>query len=161
MFRNVVQASAGSRQTIAEDPVTDIEAKANVLLREVAARQIVVDRLLGRSVWNGLVRAMTVPVIANVLFLLVWSVWAQSRPEFAGIVLGGALSALLWVSLAVMQIAGRLHALATILERSGVLAQFVAADGRLTDAGSQEGDTLPNSAMERALAGQNQRWTTL
>jgi len=35
---------------------------------------------------------------------------------------------LLWVSLAVMQVAGRLRALSTILERSGVLAQFVDAN---------------------------------
>jgi len=119
-----------------EELVTDIEAKANVLLRDAAARQIIVDRLLGRSVWNGLVRAMIVPVIANVLFLLIWSIWAQNRPEFAGIVLGGALSALLWVSLAVMQVARRLRALATILERSGVLAQFVGADRSLTNTGS-------------------------
>ena len=112
-----------------EDPVTEIEAKANVLLREAAARQTIVDRLLGRSVWNTFVRAMIVPVISNVLFLLLWSIWAQRRPEFAGIVLGGALSALLWVSLAVMQVAGRLRALAMILERSGVLAQFVGAGG--------------------------------
>jgi len=127
----------GVRQTVAEDLVTDIEAKANVLLREAAARQIIVDRLLGRSVWNGLVRAMMVPVIADVLFLLVWSIWAQNRPEFAGLLLGGALSALLWVSLAVMQVAGRLRALATILERSGVLAQFIGADSSLTNAGSK------------------------
>ena len=109
--------------------MTDIAGNANVPLREAAARQAIVDRLLGRSIWNGFVRAMLVPVIANLLFLLVWSVWVQTRPEYTGLVLSGALSALLWVSVAVMQVAGRLRALATILERSGVVARFVGTEG--------------------------------
>lgn len=110
--------------------MTDMETKANVLLRESAARQVVVDQLLGRSMWHGLVRGLAVPVIANVVFLLAWSLWARDRAEVADLVVGGALSALLWVSVAVMQVAGRLRALAIVLERSGVLAQFIGAETR-------------------------------
>lgn len=107
-----------------------IETKAHAVLRDTAARQAIVDRFLGRSVWNGFVTTMLVPVIANLLFLIAWSGWYRERPEYSAIFFGGALSSLVWVSLAVMQVVGRLRALSTILERSGVLAQFVGADGK-------------------------------
>jgi len=50
--------------------MSDIETTANTVLREAAARQAVVDRLLGRSVWNGFVTSMLAPVSANLLFLI-------------------------------------------------------------------------------------------
>jgi hypothetical protein len=81
---------------------------------------------------------MLVPVIVNVLILIVWTGWYRDRPEQSAMLLGGALSSLLWVSLAVMQVAGRLRALSTVLERSGVLAQFVGPDRQLL-AGRSDG----------------------
>jgi len=116
--------------------MSDLETKAKILLRDAAARQAVVDRLLGRSVWNGFVSTMLVPVIANLVFLIAWSAWFRDRPEYSAIFFGGALTSLVWVSLAVMQVAGRLRALSTILERSGVLAEFVGA----SVAGSEGGN---------------------
>jgi hypothetical protein len=120
--------------------MSDIDTKANVLLRGTAARQAVVDRLLGRSIWNGFVTAMLVPVIASLVFLIAWSGWYRDRPEHSAVLLGGALSSLVWVSLAVMQVAGRLRALSVILERSGVLARFVGADDRSCGTQSDGGD---------------------
>ena len=105
--------------------MSDLEAQASVLLREAAARQALVDRLLGRSVWNNFVRAMAVPVVADVLFLIVWSVWGQSRPELATIFIGATLFSLLWVSVAVVQVASQMRAVTTILARSSVLDDFV------------------------------------
>jgi len=120
--------------------MSDIERKANVLLRDTAARQAIVDKLLGRSLWNWFVTAMLVPVLANLLFLIAWSGWFRGRPEYSAIFLGGALSSLVWVSLAVMQVAGRLRALSTVLERSGVLAQFVGTGGQVSFARSEGGE---------------------
>ena len=119
-----------------------METKANVLLRETAARQAVVDRLLGRSVWNGFVTSMPAPVIANVLFLIAWTASYRDRPEHSAVFLGGALVSLAWVSFAIMQVASRLRALSTILERSGVLAHFVGTDAELVGAHS-DGPTCP------------------
>jgi hypothetical protein len=113
--------------------MSDIERRAAVLLREAASRQAVVDRLLGRSIWNGFVSAMVVPVIANCVFLVLWAGWQGGRLDYSPIFVGGALVSLVWVSLAVVQVAGRLRALATILERSGVLAQFVGANAAGAD----------------------------
>lgn len=108
--------------------MNDIESRVSVLLREAASRQAIVDRLLGRSIWNGFITAMVVPVIANLVFLVLWVGWQGGRLEYSPIFVGGALVSLVWISLAVVQVAGRLRALSTILERSGVLAQFVGQD---------------------------------
>lgn len=109
--------------------MSDFEARAQVLLREAGSRQAIVDRLLGRSIWNAFVTSMLVPVVANLVLLILWGGWQAGRVEYAPVFLGGALFSLVWVSLAVIQVAGRLRALSTILERSGVLAQFVGANG--------------------------------
>jgi hypothetical protein len=106
--------------------VSDSQTVPTLLLRESTVRHATVDRLLGRSVWSGLVTFMLVPMAVNVAFLLVWSStnWLGSGLD-SKVLIGAALSTLLWLSLAVIELARRLRALATILERSGVLARYL------------------------------------
>lgn len=101
----------------------DVNVQADMFLKQAATRRAEVERLLGRSVWDGVLTTMLVLVIVSVLFLIGWSGWSQERPD-SSILLAGALSSLLWVSLAVVRVTWRLHALATVLERSGVLNEF-------------------------------------
>jgi hypothetical protein len=83
-----------------------------------------VKTLLGRSTWSGLVTFMLVPVIVSVLSLMVWDVLLE-RGVDSRTALESALAGVLWVSIAVLQLTRRLRALSTVLERSGVLAQYL------------------------------------
>ncbi|MGH7488334.1 MAG: hypothetical protein ACREMY_22470 [bacterium] len=113
--------------------MTDFDKLAAILLKDAAARQTLVDRLLGRSVWNGVVTTLLVPLSVSTLGLLIWSAWARGRPEYADVVVGGTLSAVFWLSVALVQVVRQLRALATILERSGTLSRFVADGAKLVE----------------------------
>ena len=118
--------------------MSDTPTAPTLLLRESAVRRSNVDRLLGRSVWSGFVTFMLVPVAANVAFLFLLS--GLGRGMDSKVLIGGALTGILWVSLAVIELARRLRALSTILERSGVLSQYlgVPTNPLLVDPGGME-----------------------
>ncbi len=105
--------------------MTNPDVQADILLKEAALRQGLVDRLLARSAWGehaarGLV---TLPAVAGALF--VWSVWAFGREGSSHAFVSGALILVFWLSVALVDVAGRLRVLTKILERSGVLDQFI------------------------------------
>ena len=71
---------------------------------------------------------------AGALVVLVTGYWMGGRPDYASPVIGATAWAVLVLSIALLQVVNRLRALATILERSGVLSQFVAAGSGTTAA---------------------------
>jgi hypothetical protein len=105
--------------------MTDIEGKANVLLKEAATRQLMVDRLLGRSVWKEYVMQMLVPLSAMAAALFAWSAWGHESQQATRVILSGTLILVFWLSIVAIGVTSRLRLLTKILQRSGGLDAFL------------------------------------
>ena len=110
--------------------MTDIDVKADLLLKDTATRQLMVDRLLRRSGWQDFPTRMlpTIAAVAGALFA--WSAWGSGGHEASRALVTGALILVFWLSIALVDVVGRVRALTKILERSGALDQFVAESTR-------------------------------
>lgn len=102
-----------------------IEGRAEALLHERAARQALVDRLVGDSIWSRFVTGLVAPIAFIALFLLISRLWVQEGSRFAESIMAGALTGVLWLAIGLAQLTRRLQALTAILRKSGALAEFV------------------------------------
>ena len=105
------------------------EARAAVLLHERAARQELVDRLIGDSIWSRFVSMLLAPIAAGALFLLISSSWVHEGSRFIDSLAAGALTGVLWLSIGLVQVTRRVQALTAILQRQGALERFVGEAG--------------------------------
>jgi hypothetical protein len=65
--------------------MANLDMEADILLKETATRQLMVDRLLGWSAPQEYAMRMIVPIAAGAVGLFAWSAWGdesqQRRPQ--------------------------------------------------------------------------------
>ena len=105
---------------------TSAEVAANVLLRERAARQSLVDRLQANSFWATFGGRMVLPAGTAALLLGINAIW--SGGPAASTLLAVAVAGVFWLSVELAQLNRRVHAVAAVLDSTGVLEAFISSN---------------------------------
>jgi hypothetical protein len=104
--------------------MADVETQAQFLLHEAAQRRKLVDQLTRKSSWRPVSQVVSSLIIIG-LVLLVSAVWAADNEGVRGSLIFLMFGVIVWLSIGLVQVTRQLRALTTIIERAGVVDEFL------------------------------------